>query len=361
MKNIFLGTVLICVALISCSNNENVTEQDSNEIPKLEISSLKEAPLIFGAAIDINQLRTEEKYGLTLKTEFSSISPENAMKMDVISTGNGTYKFEDADEIVKFAHDNNMRVHGHTLIWHRSVPNWVNKFVGTKEEWKELMRKYITDVVSHYKGKLASWDVVNEAVTDEGQLRENIWLNNIGEEYIELAFRYAHEADPDAVLFYNDYGQEYSTAKIQRMVELLKSLKEKNVPVHGVGFQYHINLNTNERIVEYGLRAISSLNLKIHISELDIAVNQEKKEDFVFSEEIQEKQRVKYRNIVKTYMQIVPKDLQYGITTWGIYDGDSWLIEQNGSDYPLLFDVNYNKKLAYQGVLEGLYDESAAK
>lgn len=359
MRKIFYTIALLCFSIVSCSNEDEVVPNPDNEpLPRLEIANLREAPVVFGGAVSINEFRNGGSYTELLKQEFAGMTPENALKMEALSTRRNEYNFTDADELVAFAQANGMRVHGHTLVWYRAIPWWLQQFQGSKEEWKGILKDYITTVVTHFKGKVASWDVVNEAFTDQGELRteNNVWYQNIGEEYIELAFRYAHEADPDALLFYNDYGQEYSTAKAHAIAAKMQELKEADVPIDGVGFQMHINLTTNEQFVRYGLRSIADLGMLVHISELDVALNNtEKDADLAFSDELAEQQQEKYRNTVRAYMEVVPEAQRYGITTWGIYDGASWLNSENGIDYPLLFDRQFQRKPAYTGILEGLY------
>lgn len=355
MKMILYPVVIMALALSACSKEENPSAPDT-ELPRLEITTLREAPVTFGAAVNIRALRDDAVYSRVLREEFASVTAENVMKPEAMSTAPDTYDFTDADELVDFARANGMRVHGHTLIWHRSLPLWMQRFSGDKEAWKEMMRRYITGVVSHFRGRVASWDVVNEIFTDEGTLRENLWLQHIGEEYIALAFTYAHEADPDALLFYNEYGQEYSTAKVKVLTAKLRELCEAGVPVHGLGFQFHINPRTNEQFIRYGMRCAAELGLQVHIAELDVALNGEEKDPAFQYDAVQaEALCAKYRAVVQAYAETVPAAQRYGITLWGVTDNYSWLNEENGVDFPLLFDAQGQRKQAYTGVLEGLY------
>jgi len=337
----------------ACSDDDDDTTTSGNtELPKLDIDNLRESPLKMGAAVSIEPLKNDAKYREVLVKEFSGITAENAMKMTVISKGRKQYDFTDADYIVDFAVQNNMRVHGHTLIWYRETPSWVQSFSGNKEEWKALMKEYIQDVVTHFKGKVASWDVVNEVINDDGTYRPSVWLTNIGLEYIDLAFKYAHEADPDAILFYNEYGQEYSHAKNVAINKLVDELLQKDIPIHGIGLQMHTDINKLEDRIKYAIRAAAARNIQVHVSELDVSVNPEDEDNVKFTENLVKKQQDIYRYVTQGMMEI-PTDLQFGITMWGVTDQYSW--RYNAPDWVLPFSSNYERKAAYDGILQGLY------
>ena len=346
----FLSLILTAY---SCDSDDNDPVIDGNtELPTLNIDNLRQSPVKMGAAVNISALKNDTEYRDLLIKEVSSITAENAMKMDAMSLGKGIYNFTDADYMVDFALENDMRVHGHTLIWHQALPGWVNSFSGNKEAWKAMMKEYIQDVMTHFKGKVASWDVVNEVLLDDGTMRPTVWLQNIGPEYIQLAFEYAHEADPTAILFYNEYGQEYSHTKQVAINNLVDDLLSKGVPVHGIGLQMHTNIYADEIRLKYSLRAAAARNLLVHISELDVAVNPDETPDLVFTDELAKKQQDVYRYATQGMME-VPTAQQFGITFWGITDKYSWLTEKH--DWGLPFDENYQKKPAYTGILQGLY------
>ncbi|MFT3737676.1 MAG: endo-1,4-beta-xylanase [Breznakibacter sp.] len=264
------------------------------------------------------------------------------------------------DYLVNFAQSYGKRLHGHALIWYKqstySMPTWVQNFQGTKEEWKQIMKEYITDVVTRYKGKVASWDVVNEAVKDDGTFRpasECVWTKNIGvPEYIDWAFQCAHEADPNALLFYNDYGHEYSSAKRVAINNLIKGMKERGVPIHGYGLQMHTNVERAVGDLRNAILTAAQTGLKVHVSELDIAVNKNNVASLVYSDELKQKQYLSYKAVAEA-MADVPEGQQYGITTWGVADPNSWLYAN--PDWPLPFDGNYQRKPAYQGLVDGFY------
>ncbi len=288
------------------------------------------------------------------------------MKMSPIHPAINTYSWTNADTLVNFAQQNNQRVHGHTLVWHQSLPGWLTNFVGDSAAWENVLKTHIQTVVSHFAGKLASWDVVNEAFNDNGTLRSSIWLQHLGPDYIARCFQYAHEADPAALLFYNDYGHEYSTAKLNAIDSLIRSFLQNGVPVNGVGLQMHINKNTSNSSIANAIKVMAQTGLKVHMSELDIALNPEGNQSLTFTPALSQLQADKYNFIVRAYKNI-PAAQQYGITTWNVSDADTWITTNySRPDWPLPFDSVYQKKQAYYAIIEGLtskwnYDAATAQ
>lgn len=338
----------IFTAICSCGDEEPgpILPPVNDSVVALKDSS----PFPFGAALSISKMKNSEAYIGIVKNEFNSITAENAMKMSNLApTKKDQYFWTDADYMVNFAEENQMRVHGHCLVWHNSLPSWVNNYNGTKEDWKTLLRDYITTVVSRYKGRIASWDVVNEILLDDGTPRQTIWYNKIGWEYVVLAFQYAHEADPDAILFYNEYGQEYSKTKLAAINDTVQNLISRGVPIHGIGLQMHTNINQSAANMVNAIQQTAATGLIVHISELDIAMNRDKIATYVVTSTDLNTQKSRYRSITAAMFQI-PEAQNWGITTWGVGDNDSWL--RGSPDYPLLFDNYYKPKICYQGVLE---------
>jgi endo-1,4-beta-xylanase len=350
-STLFSAVALLTVAAacwISCSSDE---EPDLPPVDSTAVSLKDASPYPFGAALNISKMKSSTVYPNTVKGEFSSVTAENAMKMiNLAPSAKGLYAWTDADYLVDFAEAGNMRVHGHCLVWHSSLPNWLNAYSGTQEEWKTLLKDYITAVVTHYKGRVASWDVVNEILTDDGRPRSTIWLQKIGWEYVALAFHAAHEADPDAVLFYNEYGQEYSAVKLAAINDTVKNLISRGVPIHGIGLQMHTNIDQSaENLVDAIMETVRT-GLKIHVSELDVALNRDKNAGYVLTAADLNTQKSRYRSIAAA-MARIPASQNWGITTWGVGDADSWL--KDSPDYPLLFDDHYQRKSCYDGLLEG--------
>jgi len=358
MKRIFLlFFTAIIVFSISCEREVFDSDNSQPSNPNND-TTLLSSPYPFGVAITMNQLKTNAKYRDIIIKEIQSITAENAMKMGNLSKGRNQYFWEDADYIVDFAEQYKKRVHGHALIWYKqstnAMPEWVVNFQGNKDEWKQIMKEYIHTVVGRYKGRIESWDVVNEAIGDNGQFRpasECVWTRNIGvPEYIDWAFQCAHEADPDALLFYNDYGNEYSQARRTAVNNLIAGMKERGVPIHGIGMQMHTHINRPLPDIRLAINTALETGLKIHISELDIAVNPNNNANITFTQELSKLQAYHYKMIAK-YMKDLPADRRHGITTWGVADPNSYKF--NNPDWPLLFDLNYNKKPAYFAAIEG--------
>lgn len=340
-------------ACFSCSDEKQEPEKPKKPQPE----TLRDSPFPIGAALNPNSLKTNVNYRELVQKELGSLTPENQMKMWTITKGRGEYFWDDADFMADFARSNNIRLHGHCLVWYKdgtrtnSNMQWLINFQGTKEEWKQVMREYILAVAGRYKGKVASWDVVNEAIRDDGSFRgeDDIWCKNIGApEYIDWAFHCAHEADPDALLFYNDYGHEYSTTKQQAINDLIKGMIERGVPIHGIGLQMHTNVNRNIVDLRNAINFAAQTGLKVHVSELDVAVNTSKNPSAEFTTELQDAQYRSYMMVSAT-MAALPEEQQYGITTWGLQDPVT-----TPPDWPLMFDSNYQRKKAYQGIMNGI-------
>lgn len=318
-----------------------------------------------GVAVSPRALRTDEA-GLVLQ-QFNSLTPENAMKMGPIHPRENEYNWRDADSIVAFAKRNNLKLRGHTLCWHNQAPSWMfvdsNGKPITKAVLLDRLKKHITTVVSRYKGQLYAWDVVNEAISDKPDeyLRNSPWLQIAGEEYIAKAFQWAHEADPQAKLFYNDYD-EINGTKRAKMIRLIRSLQAKGIPIHGVGLQGHWAINEPSRPqLDSTLREFSALGLSMQITELDISVypkehnaRPRRPEDAnsSFTAEREQQQANKYKMAFELFRQY-SKQIT-GVTFWNISDRNSWLdnFPVNGrKDYPLLFDKNLQPKPVFQQVI----------
>ena len=319
-----------------------------------ETGSLKTMPFKFGAAVNAALLRSNPSYKALVVKEFGSITAENAMKFSALHPAESTYSWTDADEIVALAQANGKRIHGHTLNWYKSLPTWVTNFQGDTQAWENLLKTHIQTVVGRYKGKVASWDVVNEAFEDDGTYRQSIWVQKLGTDYIARAFEYAHQADPSAILFYNDYGHEYSATKRTAILNLVNTLKTRGVPIHGIGMQMHTRYNQTDANLTAAITSAAATGLQVHISELDIALNPDNNQTLTYSAILADAQAAKYKFIVKTY-NAIPKAQQFGITTWNVTDADSWIpTEYSRPDWPLPFDRQYQRKAAYQGILDGV-------
>lgn len=354
---IYLCLLVVLLLFQFCKKKSN-----PNPSPVVTLKSTSSFPI--GAAISTYGLNGTYRYKNVLITEFNSISTDFQLKFDWTEPNQGKFNYTDGDNMVAFASQNHMRVHAHNLIWHQALPTWVLNFSGDSLAWENLFKTHIEGEANHYKGQVTSWDVVNEAFRDDdGTLRANdknpgdgsIWGRHLGKDYIARAFQYAHEADPNALLFYNDYGQEWSSAKLDSIISMVSQFKKRGIPISGLGIQLHIDINANNDGIKAALQKLAATGLFIHVSELDISVNPASDPNFVFTTDKQLAQSTKYQFVASTYKSVVPIAQQYGITTWEFSDADSWIPAfYKRKDYPLPFDSNYDKKPAYYGLINGL-------
>jgi endo-1,4-beta-xylanase len=306
-----------------------------------------------GTCVELDQLIGKE--GELLIKHFSSITPENIMKPRYLSTSEDKFYFDDADKLVNFALENKKLIRGHTLLWHQQSAEWMFYDDDGNEVSKEVLlkrlEKHIKTVVSRYKDKIYAWDVVNEVVETSG-LRKSKWLNIIGEEYIEKAFIYANEADPNAKLFINEYD---TTDKVKGEVfyNLVKKLIDKGIPVHGIGLQYHISLDyPSIQAISDSLKKYNDLGLEIHITELDMSLNADPNiKTGTAPRDLLIRQAHRYKeifDIFKTYKSIT------NVTFWGFQDGHTWLtyLPVKKADWPLIFDNKFNTKYAYWALVK---------
>ncbi|UEG52264.1 endo-1,4-beta-xylanase [Mucilaginibacter daejeonensis] len=317
-----------------------------------------------GVAVTPRELKSEEA-GLITK-EFGSVTPENAMKMGPIHPQQDRFYWTDADSIVAFAQRNKMKVRGHTLCWHAQTPRWLFVDSAGKDVSKEVLLKrlhdHINEVVTRYKGKIYAWDVVNEAIADDSTyLRRSKWYQICGEDFIAKAFEYAHEADPKAILFYNDYNTEIP-AKREKILKLLKSLIAKKVPINGVGLQAHWSVSTPSREeLERSIKEFSALGLQVQFTELDISVyagrqggqlvqGQQPTGSSAFTPEMEQQQLEKYKMVFDVFRQYRKKIT--GVTFWNVSDRYTWLNGRGRKNYPLLFDAELQPKKAYWEVVK---------
>lgn len=307
---------------------------------------------------------------------FNTATPENDMKWSQIHPRPDQYNWEPADQFVDFAEENHMVPIGHCLVWHSQVPRWTfrdeSRELLSREALLARMKEHITTVVGRYKGRIKGWDVVNEALDDDGQLRNSRWLRIIGEgdenkkyDYIEHAFRYAHAADPDAELYYNDYSLSTSRAKCDGAVAIVKYLQSKGVRIDGIGMQLHGGLTWPEvEDLEYAITHLAATGVKVMVTELDIRtqsrgyrgadisrVNRQSISDPNAAAQAQKQLAEKYAEIFSVLLKH-KKDIDR-VTFWGVYDGTSWLRRSS----PLLFDQNYQTKPAFDAVIKTAYNK----
>jgi len=367
MKQNRLLVAVIFFSLFTWSCSSTIS-QPSDPEQNAGIKGLKEYYKDYfdiGVAVSKRSLTTDEA-GLILH-HFNSITAENDMKMGPIHPGEDQYNWRAADSIAAFAKKNNLKMRGHTLVWHKQAPRWffthANGDTVNKEVLMQRIKDHITAVVSRYKGTIYAWDVVNELIADSpDQLyHDSPFIRIAGEEFIEMAFRWAHEADPDALLFYNDYN-EISATKRAKIIQMIKKLQEKGVPIHGIGLQGHWAISEPSYAqLESTLNDFSQLGLRLHITELDISVYPKEHQsrernasdtDTAYTAEKEKLQTEKYRMIFELFRKY--KDHVQSVTFWNISDRHSWLDDfpvRNRKDYPLLFDANLKPKKAFWEVV----------
>ncbi len=335
----------------------------SQEISEPSLKKHSEFPI--GTSIRFVEFMKDKKLKKLQKHHFDSYTAGNDMKMYQIVTREGNYNWARVDSIINYTTLNNQRLFGHTLIWHSATPKWVEKKAMSNPQWLEkFMKEYINKYVGRYKGKVDGWDVVNEGLNTKGSgfRKESIWYKTMGKKYIEKAFKYAHKADPEAILFYNDFNIERDTLKFNSMMKMIEDFLERDVPISGIGFQMHIRMDIPNEIIEYTLKRAASTGLQIHLSEVDIIFNShdDSKGGGIqtynnLTTEMLNEQLIKYEELVNIYKKTVPKSQQYGITLWGFNDRDTWINRFfKIKDWPCIYDEKLNPKPAFYGFLNGL-------
>lgn len=345
MKKVFTAFILLLIFSFSPMNDPVCTE----------VKLYEKANFPVGVAVNTDKLKNEERYWKPVLSQFNSITPEKIMKPEFIHPKKNYYHFTETDHLIDFCKQYKKRLHGHTLVWHKSNPPWLENFKGDKYQWEALLKEHIQTIINHCKGYIKSWDVVNEAFNDDGTLRKNIWLKNIGEDYIEKAFQYAAEADPTATLFYNDFSLENYGVKFKAVLKFLADLKAKGIKIDGIGMQMHVTLDF-PYISDINQAAINiqEEGFLVHYSELDVSLRTGHNL-FASKKRLLNLQKDRVKVIVEGFMQLNEKN-RFGITMWGVSDNDSWLMENNLRARPLLYDLRYHVKPAYCGFLEGLHD-----
>lgn len=306
-----------------------------------------------GASVSNQVIHTHSKL---LKEHFNSITCENEMKYSSVCNEEGEYDFTKADEIAAFAKENNMFLRGHTLVWHNQTPKWIFENAD-KEILLKRLENHITKIGNRYKDSVYCWDVVNEAIEDKTEiiLRESPWPQILGEDFMEQVFTLTKEILPEKKLFYNDYNETDPNKSI-KIYNAIKSMKEKGVPIEGLGMQLHGSIHyPSLDELKKALELYASLQISIHITELDISVYDfNDKSGFVApSKEILEKQAQVYGDFFKVFRDY--KDVIESVTTWGVADDYTWLDNfpvRNRKNWPLLFDENHQPKEALLRILD---------
>jgi len=330
-----------------------------------------------GAALNAAIFTEEDERDAALvKQQFNSITPENVLKWEHVHPKPGVYDFDLPDRYVAFGEKSHMRIIGHTLVWHNQTPRWVFEDEKGNPVDREMllnrMREHIHTVVGRYKGRIFGWDVVNEALNEDGTLRQSPWRKIIGEDYIAKAFQFAHEADPQAELYYNDYSIENDT-KREGVIALIRKLRAEGVPVAAIGIQGHDHMDwPSVEQEDSAITAFAKLGVKVNITELDIDVlpraTKEQGAEVTLHAEllerlnpyaaglpdaVQQALAQRYADLFRIFLK--HRDVITRVTFWGVTDGDSWLNNwpvPGRTSYPLLFDRNAKRKPAFDAVLQ---------
>lgn len=358
----------------------------SQTAPATGNASLKEAlagKFILGVALNGRQIAGQDEAALAvMKKHFNGVTAENVMKAGLVQPREGQFNFGMADRFVELGQAENMHIHGHTLIWHSQAPRWFFTDAAGKQVSREVliqrMKDHIFEVMGRYKGKIHSWDVVNEALLDDGSFRKSPFFEIIGEDYIKLAFEFARQADPDAALYYNDYSMA-NPAKRAGVINMVKHLQAQGVRIDGIGMQGHIGLHhPSLREFEQSLLAFSALGLDVMITELDLTVlpsprhmeGAEISENFNYRQDLNPYSdglpdsvaiaaAKRYEGLFKILLRHHEKITR--VTLWGINDGHSWRNHwpvRGRTDYPLLFDRNNQPKAAVDLILNLISEDS---
>jgi len=359
MKKVWIILLAITCGALSCEKDEPPVDKNLEEYNRTT-EGLKDyfTPVEYfdmGVAISPSFVDNPAKVKL-IRRHFNSVTADNAMKWSSIQPTEGNFTFTNADKIVAFAQANGMKVRGHTLVWHNQVPAWIFKDVdatASKELVLDRLRTHITTVMTHFKGKVYAWDVVNEVIDDGVSIyRASQWYTICGEDYIIEAFKAARAADPDAKLFYNDYTAIDPT-KRDKIYDLLVKLKEQDL-VDGMGLQGHWNINyPSSTLINDAFNKYKSLGIELQITELDVSVYTSNSDpQSAYTDNLAQKQSIAYGRYFTEFRSF--KDAITGVTFWGLADDYSWLDNfpvAGRKNYPFLFDENYLPKQAYFTVI----------
>ncbi len=314
--------------------------------------------LLYGAAGAYSKLSENQEFAKRFIEECAILTPENDLKWKAIHPQPNQYDFSQGDWLANFAQRHQLKMRGHTLVWHAYMPDWFKETVDRQNAESTLV-EHITTVAGHYQGLIHSWDVVNEAIkVEDGHplgLRKSAWFNWLGEDYIDLAFRVASEADPKAMFFYNDYGLDYDTEydenRRNAVLNLLERLKARGTPIHGLGLQAHLlakEKRFNAEKLRQFLRDVASLDLKIMITELDVS-------DKGLPYDYQKRDR-RVAEVYEMYLSTVLEEPNViGVLTWGLSDRYTWLSKHrprndNAPVRPLPLDREFKPKLAWESI-----------
>ena len=338
----------LCGAL-ACGGGDSASTDPIIQPPLTDTTGLRtyaaRRSFLIGSAID-RGFRYPGSDGVTFRSvmahEFNVLTAENDMKFDHLHPSRDAYRFTSADSLIVFAESNGMKVRGHNLLWHQQLPSWLTSGTWTKTQAESLLVDHVTTVVSHYRGHVMEWDVVNEPFNDDGTMRAGFWMDHIGPGYIEQALTAAHSADPGAALFINDYNVEGIGRKSDSLLALVTGLKARGVPVDGVGFESHFVVGGVPSTLAENMARFEAAGFKVHITELDVRIQ------LPATGVSLTQQGTDYATVVGA---CVTSPACGVVVVWGFTDRESWIPNAfPGWGAATLLDVGYGRKAGYEGV-----------
>jgi endo-1,4-beta-xylanase len=345
-RRLVLGAAL---ALSACGASGQ-TPPSPVGVPPLKAA----APFPIGAAVSVGGL-DDPAMRAALLANFTQITADWEMKMEVILQPDGTFDFSRPDAIAGFARDHRLRLHGHNLIWYIYRPEPFTRLMGDKAAFARAYANYILAVAGRYRGQAAGWDVVNEPVAEDGDgYRDCLWRQVFGMDYVEVALRQARQADPDAVLFLNEYNLESNPRKLASFLRLVEGLRTRGVPLDGIGTQMHLDVDQPLGAIRPTMQALAATGLKIHVSEFDVTLQGHDQ----MSRRARLEAQTRLAGEAAEAFAALPAAQRYAFSTWGVRDKDSWLRKPpnagDGTDSPLLFDDEGRPKGAAAAFVRGV-------
>jgi len=317
-----------------------------------------------GAAINTWNLNEERPEYAVLRKQFNVFTLENESKPEALQPEEGRFVFDRFDRFAAFGERTGVTLRGHTLVWHGQCPDWFftdeTGAPASKEQLLSRMNRHITTVVSRYRGRIHTWDVVNEVLSDGGGMRESKWYRIAGTDYIKEAFRTAHAADPDARLIINDYNLESSDAKADTMAAFVREMLEEGIPVHGIGLQMHLGLDTDLEKLKKNVRKLAALrdiapDFRLEVTELDLSCYRwgDEAEDIEQTPEFEARFAAKYTELFRFLLELSDEGILDTVVFWGLHDGCSWLngFPRRHRNYPLLIGREFRLKPAFYEVI----------
>ena len=348
-------TASSAAAVPAAGHDHRDREHRSSSVPQDSLRALgSRVGLRVGVAVNMDLLDSNRTYTRIVNQQFSSVTPENVMKWEAVEPTRGKYSWTAADKLVASARRNGQLVRGHTLVWHSQLPAWLNQSAPnmSSNQVRALLKKHVQDQARHFRGKIWQWDVVNEAFNEDGTYRQTIFLNKLGPGYIADAFRWAHEADPKAQLFYNDYNIEFTGPKSNAVYALVRDLKRRGVPIHGVGFQTHLDTQYGYPDLRANLQRFADLGLNVAETEVDIRTFVKPGTNTPESNLAQAAQENYWSRTMQACLA-VKRCISY--TVWGVADHNSWVPGVfPGEGAALLYDEQYKPKTQYHILQEDL-------